>query len=72
MYVRLSDRVLADDPAEGGGAFGLVGDPLAAGGFLVLRARSGMGVYAPADMTPVARDEVPPEELHDLDLRSAR
>ena len=72
MYVRLSDRVLVDDPAEDGGAFGLVGDPRAVGGFLVLRARSGIGVYAPADMRPVPRDEVPPEELHDLDVRSAR
>lgn len=70
MYVRFSDRVLSDDPAEGGGAFGLVADPLAVGGFLTLRAWSGMGVYSPADMTPVSRDEVPPKELANLDAQA--
>lgn len=34
MYVRLSHRVVSEDPADEGGAFGLVGDPLAVGGFL--------------------------------------
>lgn len=70
MYVRFSDRVLADDPVEGGGGFGLVGDPLAVGGFIVMRAWSGMGVYGPDDMTQVSRDEVSPEELADLDARA--
>ena len=70
MYVRLSDRVVSEDPADGGGAFWLVGDPLAVGGVLTLRAMSGMGVYGPEDMTPVPRDQVPPEELADLDARA--
>ena len=70
MYVRLSDRVVSEDPADEGGAFGLVGDPLAVGGFLTLRALSGMGVYGPDDMTPVPRDQVPVEELADLDARA--
>lgn len=72
VYVRFSDRVLSDDPAGGGGTFGLVGDPLAVGGFLVLRAWSGMAVYGTDDMTRVSRDELPPEELPDLDARASR
>lgn len=72
MYVRFSDRVVQDDPAAGGGAFGRVGDPLAVGGFLAHRARAGLGVYDPQDMTPVAREDVPAEELADIDAAGYR
>ncbi|HEU0101201.1 MAG TPA: hypothetical protein VFR07_02690 [Mycobacteriales bacterium] len=70
MYVRFSERVLSDDPAGGGGTFGLVGDPLAVGGFVTLRAWSGMGVYGQEDMTPVSPAEVPPDQLADLKARA--
>lgn len=69
-YVRIRDQAL--DPQDGNPPFGIVGDPLHVGGFLVAQAGAGIGVFGLDDVQVVGSDEIPPAALADIHRRSSK